>query len=377
MSVLARMAFAARRALTGRQPAGVLHVLFCKTDHFEPVAARRSTAARERARMRTWLTEYPRLAQRHWDSDGVPPQHTFFYPAEAYRPEYLDQINELVAQGLGEIELHLHHGHDTSASLRAKIERGLDDFNRHGALLTRETPARRTYAFIHGNLALDNGLGDPRFCGVDDELTVLQETGCYADFSMPTAPEKSQARKTNAIYYAIDDPLRAKSYDSGEDAAVGRKGQDGLLMITGPVGSNWRQRKLGIFPRLDIGEITGPWPGTPDRIARWVRAGIHVKGRPEWIVVKVSCHGAEERSFDALLGGAADRMHATLEAHFRDRRGYRLHYVTARQLYNIVKAAEAGCEGDPDEYRDFIIPPYENMVAARRSGEGRGSDHGA
>jgi hypothetical protein len=142
-------------------------------------------------------------------------------------------------------------------------------------------------------------------------------------------------------------------------------------MITGPLTSNWRQRKLGIFPRLDIAEITGRWPGTPDRIERWVRTGIHVQGRPDWIVVKVSCHGAEERSFDALLGGGAERMHAHLEARFRDRPGFRLHYVTARQLYNIVKAAEAGCTGDPDEYRDFIIPPYVNQIHAR------GGSHGA
>jgi hypothetical protein len=331
------------------------------------VAARRSTPARERARMRTWLEAYPRLCARHWDSDGVPPQHTFFYPAEAYRAEYLDQINALVAQGLGEIELHLHHGHDTSASLRAKLEEGVEKFNQHGALVTQET-GRKTYAFIHGNLALDNGLGDPAFCGVDDELTVLEETGCYADFSMPTAPEKSQARKVNAIYYAIDDPLRPKSYDWGEDAAVGKKGQDGLLMITGPLTTNWRQRKLGLFPRLDIAELTGRWPGTPDRVERWVRAGIHVQGRPEWIIVKVSCHGAEERSFDPLLGAGAEVMHAYLEQQFRDRPGYRLHYVSARQLYNIVKAAEAGCEGDPDDYRDFIIPPYVNMGGGRRGG---------
>lgn len=367
MSGVTTLAWSLRRALS-RPRSTTRHVLFCKTDHFEPVAARRSAVARERARMRTWLTEYPRLAGRHWDSDGVPPQHTWFYPAEAYRAEYLDQLNDLVARGLGEIELHLHHGHDTSASLRAKIDAGLDAFNRHGALLTTETPGRRAYAFIHGNMALDNGLGDPALCGVNDELTILEQTGCYADFSLPTAPEPSQPRKGNAIYYAVDDPARPKSYDSGIDAEVGRKNPDGLLMIPGPLTTNWRQRKLGVFPRLDIAEITGRWPGTPSRVDRWVRAGIHVKGRPEWIVVKVSCHGAEERSFDSLLGAGAERMHGYLEAAFRDRPGWRLHYVTARQLYNIVKAAEAGCVGDPDEFRDFIIPPYANQ---RARAEGR------
>jgi hypothetical protein len=37
-----------------------------------------------------------------------------------------------------------------------------------------------------------------------------------------------------------------------------------------------------------------------------------------------------------------------------------LHYVTAREAYNLVKAAEAGCTGDPEQYRDYLIPPYAN-----------------
>ena len=48
---------------------------------------------------------------------------------------------------------------------------------------------------------------DGRYCGVNDELTVLRETGCYADFTMPAAPDVSQTRTINAIYYAADDPL--------------------------------------------------------------------------------------------------------------------------------------------------------------------------
>ena len=55
------------------------HILFCMVDHFEPVS-QGSTQEEERARMRTWLEQYPRLAARHRDSKGRPPQHTWFYP---------------------------------------------------------------------------------------------------------------------------------------------------------------------------------------------------------------------------------------------------------------------------------------------------------
>jgi hypothetical protein len=347
---------ALRRRLPSPEPATDQHVLFCVTDHFEPVLHTAAGRERGRRRIRAWRTRYPALAARHWDSDGVPPQHTWFYPGEAYSAECLDALAALCRAGFGEIELHLHHGHDTSASLRQKLEEAIRSFNGHGALVTRD--GRRTYGFIHGNMALDNSLGDPRFCGVDDELSVLLATGCYADFSMPTAPAPSQTRKVNRIFYAVDDPCAPKSYDDGTDAEVGVKDQPGLLLIPGPLTLDWRRRKLGVLPRIDGAEITGRRPGTADRVRRWVRAGVHVAGRPDWIVVKVSCHGAEESAFDALLGDGADRLHRTLEAWFRDRYRFHLHYVTARELYNIVKAAEAGGDGDPGEYRNFLIPPY-------------------
>ena len=35
----------------------------------------------------------------------------------------------------------------------------------------------------------------------------------------------------------------------------------------------------------------------------------------------------------------------------------KLHYVTAREVFNLVKAAEAGKSGDPNPFRDFVLPP--------------------
>jgi hypothetical protein len=349
------------------------HLLFCMVDHFEPIACGSSTVEGERKRMQAWTERYPTLARRHRDSDGVPPQHTWFYPAENYRAEYLDRLSELCGQGLGEIELHLHHGHDSVASLQQLLVEAVERFNRHGALITQGEPSIKTYAFIHGNLALDNSMGDPRLCGVNSELDILQRTGCYADFSMPTAPARSQTRKINAIYYAVDDPNAPKSHNTGVDAEAGKKDVDGLLIIQGPLALDWKKRKFGVLPRIDNGHISGNYLGTPDRTLRWMRQNIHVKGRPEWVVVKISCHGAEEEHAGALLGEAADRMHAYLEARFRDCEDYRLHYVTARELYNIIKAAEAGCEGDPGAYRDFLIAPYLNRpVATFRDSGNRG-----
>ena len=342
---------------------GMTHILFCMVDHFEPVS-QGSTQEEERARMRTWLEQYPRLAARHRDSKGRPPQHTWFYPIENYRSEHLDGLVDLCQQGLGEIEVHLHHGHDTSESLQQKLRQGLADFSRHGAQVTQEMPSRTTYGFIHGNLALDNSRFDPAFCGVNDELTVLRNTGCYADFSLPTVPCISQSRRVNAIYYVTDDPQRPKSFDAGTDVEVGGRQVGDLLLVPGPLSFNWHSRKWGVFPRVENAEIQGSNPPSAERAQAWVDQHIHVKGRPEWVVVKVSCHGAEERSWDALFGNPAESMYSYLEAQYRDRNEYQLHYVTARELYNIIKAAEAGKTGDPSQYKDFSIPPYHTHDSA-------------
>lgn len=344
------------RAVSRRDCHRGIHVLFCFVDHFEPTSAEQ---------MEAWRTRYPLLAARHRDSDGIPPQHTWFYPAERYDPAYLDALSELAGQGLGEIELHLHHGCDTAETLRARLELACQQYERHGALVTAgaATPAR-AYGFIHGNLALDNSMGDPRLCGVNNELEILRATGCYADFSMPTAPARSQTRKINSVYYATDDPRAPKSHDTGEDVTVGGRQRDGLMIIQGPLALDWRRRKFVVLPGIDNAEVMGNYPGTSDRIERWVKRHVHVKGRPEWIVVKVSCHGALERNFDALLGAEGDRLYTYLEKRFRDRAGFSLHYVTARELYNIVKAAEAGAEGDPGKFRDVVLAPYLNRGAA-------------
>jgi hypothetical protein len=129
------------------------------------------------------------------------------------------------------------------------------------------------------------------------------------------------------------------------------------MIVPGPLTFNWASRKWGLLPRIENGEIQGSNPPTRHRVRQWVETHIHVKGRPEWVFVKVSCHGAEERSRDALLGEAADTMYDELESRYCKGR-YRLHYVTAREMYNVIKAAEAGQTGDPSQYYDYIISPY-------------------
>jgi len=63
-----------------------------------------------------------------------------------------------------------------------------------------------------------------------------------------------------------------------------------------------------------------------------------------------------------------DAMHAYLEQAYNDGERYVLHYVTAREMYNIARAAEDGCTGDPGRYRDHVLPaPRASAGASRKA----------
>jgi hypothetical protein len=338
-------------------PAGTTrHLLFCFVDHYEPGWGKPGYL-QECARVARWRRDLPRLCARHRDADGRSPVHSFFFPGEEYRPEHLDSLVELCRMGLGEIEIHLHHDDDTEAGLRQKLSRFTRLLaDRHDALPRDPVTGQPRWSFIHGNWALDNSHPSGRHCGVDNELIVLREEGCYADFTYPAAPDPCQTRIINRIYRAKDDPLRPKSHDRGERVRVGGGTEGDLVLIQGPLGLRWDSRKFGILPRIENADIRASSPPTPTRIDAWVETGIHVQGRPEWTVVKVHTHGAEDEDMETLLGSAMDQAYDYLERHYNDGHQWKLHYVSARETYNIVRAAEDGLSGDPGQYRDYEIP---------------------
>jgi len=335
---------------------GPVHVMFCFVDHFEPMW-RGADLSVQRARVDRWCRDYRAMAGAHRDADGRPPQHSFFYPEEEYSPEHLDKLSALCADGFGEIEVHLHHDNDTEANFRESISRFCRILHqRHGALPRDPDDGQLKFGFIHGNWSLDNSRPDGRWCGLNNELVLLRELGCYADFTLPSAPSDTQTGISNAIYYATDDPQAPKSHDRGTPVQVGGSASGDLMIIQGPLGLNWRERRHGLLPRIENSDVRSGCPPTPARVDAWVRTGIHVQGRPEWVFVKVHTHGTQEQDMDTLLGAPMDAMHSYLESTYNDGRRYVLHYVTARECYNIINAAEAGRTGDPNLYRDYRLP---------------------
>ena len=389
-----------------RVPKGTRHLIVAVCDHFEPF---RDGAGVEVARqtVRDWLAAYPGSVDAFRDADGLPPRHTFFYPQEEYDATILDELAVFCRKGYGEVEIHLHHRHDTPEGFREKLVTFRDLLHqKHGLLgcqvaeLLSERPegsppsttqqpnnltTRResaSYAFIHGNWALCNARPDGDWCGVNEELGILADTGCYADFTFPSAPSPTQPRMVNAIYYAKDTPGRARGADKGQllschvdkllsEGSAGSlssttqqpnnsttaTASGGLLLITGPLALNWWRRKWGILPRLENAEISGANPPTADRIRLWARQQIHVGGRPDWVFVKLHTHGCMPVNQAVLLGPAMQQAHHILQQEFNDGQDWQLHYVTAREMANLVNAAEANLPGPPGQYRDYQIAP--------------------
>jgi hypothetical protein len=85
-----------------------------------------------------------------------------------------------------------------------------------------------------------------------------------------------------------------------------------------------------------------------------------VKGRPDWQFIKIHGHGAQgDDDASEWLGPHFDSALTHLEQAYNDSSRYVLHYVTAREAYNLARAAVDGKTGDPRQYYDYLIPRYE------------------
>ncbi len=317
------------------------HIYFAICDHFEPYLGK-ADAATARRRLGQWLDYFPRLVDKVRDVDGRWLRYTFFYPEEEYVVDDMTMLAELCKAGYGEVEVHLHHHDDTSENLR----RTLIDYKKrlyetHGLLSVDKNNGEISYGFIHGNWALNNSRRDGCWCGVNDEITILQETGCFADFTMPSAPSETQTRKVNSLYYAIGDPVRPRSHDSGVDVRIGRNG-DGLLMVQGPLGLNWHRRKYALLPRLENGSLYPKQPVSRDRVECWTKERVHIKGAPDTVFIKLYNHGCIDEMIEVFLEQGKFVELLSILSDFCGENDIKLHFVTAREMVNVIHCFETG-----------------------------------
>jgi hypothetical protein len=337
-----------------------IHLLLAVADHFEPaivpdVGHQFAPRDEQERRLERWCREYPKMADGHRDVGGRPFRHTYFFPAEQYDEGLVSRLAEHCQDGWGEIEIHLHHGHsapDVSDNTRRVLVEFRDRLVDHGCLSRLDGTGSPRYAFVHGNWALANS-ADGRFCGVDDEIEILAETGCYADFTLPSAPNPAQTRKINALYECAPPLARRAAHRRGSDLRVGARVRQLPLIVQGPLLLAMRRHGSSLWrPYIENAALTCNDPPTLARLRLWQSAAVGVRGRPDWIFVKLHCHGMDPRDEPAMFGQpvrAFLRQLLALEGQVRT------HFLTAREMVNVIFAACDGRDGDPGAYRDYRL----------------------
>lgn len=343
------------------QSNGEKKIIFTIANHFEPAWEVDGALTIDEQRRR--LDDYHKLARKTGenvlDADGVKFRHTHFYPAEQYNRHLLDKLAEMQAEGLGEVGIHLHHGvkkPDTAENLRRILIEFRDCLAEEHKCLSRwDGKGTPRYSFVHGNLALANSCGG-KYCGVDEEMQILQETGCYADMTLPSAPDESQVPMLNQIY-ECGLPLDQKvPHRKGKQVSVfGNKPQLPLI-FTGPLIFNWTRRINGLpVPRIDDGALAANQPLDLARLNRWLSANITVKGRPDWVFVKLYCHGFFDYDQENSIGAGAERFFSEVIENGEKTNQYKVYFASAREAFNMVSAAIDGKTGSPGKFRNYRL----------------------
>jgi hypothetical protein len=307
-------------------------------DHFEPWWHRPDDRT-ALDRVQRWASTWPRIARRHADDAGRPPCHTFFYPEEQYHPAALDALSRLTDMKIADVEVHLHHHRDHEQAFVDRMRTFVERLHTRHGLLRRDDGGIR-FGFIHGNWALDNSLPGGEGCGLDNEISLLRRLGCYADFTLPSAPSSAQTRIVNTIYWATDDPERPKSHDTGIPVTPGGRAAGDLLIVPGPLTLNLREWRRPLVPRLETGELAGHSHPTRHRVALWRRVAPRIG---QDVFIKLFAHGAPEKNAVPLLAddGVLDRTLRYLAEDCRHS-GTQLLFVSAWHMWTAIDAVRRG-----------------------------------
>jgi hypothetical protein len=340
---------------------GLRHLILLVANHFEPSWNEQGLPmdwSTQRSRLDDWCRQARFIGNAVHDSEGTPFRHTYFFPGEQYHRRLLEGLAELQSERLGEVEIHLHHGvkhPDNALNLKRVLEEFRDILaQEHRCLSQLHGTKQPMYGFVHGNLALANSSGG-RFCGVDSEMQVLAETGCYADFTLPSAPDRSQVRRINAIYECGRSLRERRPHRTGQNLHVHHTPVLPVL-FAGPLvfdwAGSWQHFRM---PRIEDGVLSAKRPPSINRFRNWLRAGIGIRGRPDWCFVKLYCHGFFDQDQPAMIGDSMRRfLDEMLELAERSNE-LKVHFATAREAFNMAMAAVDAQPGEPGHYRDYKL----------------------
>ncbi|MDR0305742.1 MAG: hypothetical protein LBI42_02775 [Chitinispirillales bacterium] len=319
-----------------------LHVAFC--NHLSPF---RNNVNQEIAEHRivTWGREYSRFASEHRDSQGRQPVHTFFYDESGYNPRFVDTLYKMCKAEIADVEILLRQKNDTSESFKRKLEGFRDVLFHHHGLLRRVGEDKIFFGFIYDGSAQSSSQLQKQFYDLKQKSLILKECGCYADFTFPSTPDTAQPPVINSIFFSDTADTKNNLYERGCRASIHNWSEEDLLIIQGPLGVNWRNRRLCLFPRIETGEISSRNRFTPHRAKLWLDTPAQIEGAPGHIFLKLHTYGAVDSTVRYLFGesGMHD-LYGYLEKTFHCNQGFFLHYVSAYEMYRRVQAV---CQGSP------------------------------
>jgi hypothetical protein len=119
---------------------------------------------------------------------------------------------------------------------------------------------------------------------------------------------------------------------------------------------------------IENGAITAPNPLSLRRLSLWKQAQIRVNGRPEWLFIKLHCHGMDPTQKDVVIGGPFRKFLEELVGGAESRKET-LHFVTTREMANIALAACDGKDGNPGDYRDYRFKRFKDLSPPLRKAE--------
>jgi hypothetical protein len=347
--------------ITRHPVGGPVHLIITLADHFEPSSMTGAGSGYaphdvQEKRLETWCNGYPRNFEPFRDHDGHFFNHTYFYPAEQYDRGLVQRLAEFCHSGWGEIEIHLHHGITKPANAENTREQ-LVSFrdtlaNDFGCLSYAERDNVPKYAFIHGNFTLAN-CAKGYACGVDSEMQLLADTGCYVDMTYPTSAfHPAQIAKINSVYECSLPLHRAAPQRRGRQLQAGRPISIFPFIVLGPWMLDFDRDARNGFGKVENGALTAANPPSLRRLRLWKEAYITVAGRPDWLFLKLHTHGMAPADTDTLLRGPMQQfLQELIEG--APQRGEILHFTSAREMANILMAACDGREGNPGNYRDY------------------------
>ena len=122
----------------------------------------------------------------------------------------------------------------------------------------------------------------------------------------------------------------------GRDLRVGHPPTTFPLIMQGPLTlaftrtSGWLPR-----PKIENGDLTRLTVPSMRRFALWRAQHIGVRGRPNWVFIKLHCHSMNQYDTDSLHGPGLRQFLDELVGG-ASARGEEIHFVSAREMTNAV-----------------------------------------